>query len=109
MPPTTQLAALEPRLFVVRAGPRTDPFARLVRQVHDDPDNAFNVERYLWVLEEAPPEPCDQCGRLYLPSFDYAGDRARGRPRRYCSARCGRRTYDQRRPPRRRRSPHLAA
>jgi hypothetical protein len=105
MPPTAPSAAhatFEQRLFVVRAGPRTDPFAQLVRQVHEDPANAYSVERYLWVLEEAPPEPCDHCGGLYLPSFNYDGDAARGRPRRYCTQLCARRAFDQRRPPGRR-------
>ncbi len=106
MPPTTTPAdgdvCLEQRLFVVRAEPRTDPFARLVRQAHEDAGNAYNIERYLWVLEEAPPEPCDHCGRLYLPSFNYDGEPARGRPRRYCSVRCARRMFHRRRPPRRR-------
>ena len=76
------------RLFVVPAGPRNDPFARLVRQVAADPDNACNLDRFLWVLEEAPPEPCDACGTLFGPSFDYWGAPARGLPRRYCSRRC---------------------
>jgi hypothetical protein len=109
MPPTGTSAVhaiFDQRLFVVRAGPRSDPFARLVRQVHDDPDNAYSIERYLWVLEEAPPEPCDGCGRLFLPSFDYEGEPAKGRPRRYCSLRCRGRVYDRRRPPRRRRRAH---
>jgi hypothetical protein len=108
MPPTAAPTELEdvcePRLFVVRAGPRGDPFAELVRQVRGDPGNAYSIERYLWVLEEAPPEPCDQCGRLFLPSFNYDGDSARGRPRRYCSMRCAQRMFNRRRPPRLRRT-----
>jgi hypothetical protein len=106
MPTTTTSAApvVEQRLFVVRPGPRCDPFAQLVRQVHDDPANPHNIERYLWVLEESPPEPCGECGQLFLPSFDYAGDAAGGHPRRYCSRRCAWRAAERRRPttPRRR-------
>jgi hypothetical protein len=76
------------RLFAVRAQFRSDPFARLVRQVAVDPDNAYNLVGYLWVLEEAPPEACERCGTLFLPSWDYDGGPARGQPRRYCSTRC---------------------
>lgn len=67
---------------------RDDPFARLVRQVHNDARNPFNIERYHWVLEEPPAQPCGWCGVLFDPWFDYAGDAARGLPRRYCSPLC---------------------
>ena len=70
---------------------RRDPFAELVRQVAGDPDNPFNIERYLWVLEEAAPEPCGHCGVLFVPSFDYDGAPARGQARRYCTAACAQR------------------
>lgn len=90
------------RLFVVRAAPRSDPFAELVRQVAEDPANPFNIEAYLWVLEEAPPEPCEACGTLFVPSFDYDGAPAGGHPRRYCSRICAHRTRWARRDERRR-------
>ena len=99
MPTTTPAApAVEQRLFVIRAAPRNDPFARLVRLLHDDPANPFNLERYLWVLEESPPEPCGECGGLFLPAFDYEGGAAKGQPRRYCSRRCVYRAAERRRP-----------
>lgn len=94
------------RLFAVRAGPRTDRFARLVREVADDPASPFNIERYLWVLEEAAPEPCEGCGTLFVPSFDYEGAPAKGQARRYCTRVCARRAgwgrADERRRGRRR-------
>lgn len=67
---------------------RDDPFARLVAEVAADPANPFNIERYLWVLEEPPARPCGWCGVMFDPWFDYAGDAARGLPRGYCSTLC---------------------
>jgi hypothetical protein len=68
-----------------------DPFAELVRAVHSDPDNAYNLEKYLWVLEEAPPGECGCCGRLFDATVGHAGEPARGLPRRYCSPACSQR------------------
>ncbi len=67
---------------------RRDPFADLVRQVASDPDNPFNIDRYLWILEEPPPQACVTCGDLFDAWADYLGGPARGLPRRYCSPRC---------------------
>ena|SRR5436309_1081547 len=85
------------RMFTVRPRLRSDPFARLVRGVAGDPDNPQNLERYLWVLEEAAPEPCEHCGSLFVPSFDYWGAPARGQARRYCSEACAQRATTWRR------------
>jgi hypothetical protein len=68
-----------------------DPFAELVRQVASDPDNAYNVEQHLWVLEEDPPGECASCGRLFDPAVGYHGELARGLPRKYCSPACSQR------------------
>jgi hypothetical protein len=84
------------RMFAVR-GLRRDPFAHLVRSLVADPDNACNLDRYLWVLEEAAPEPCEHCGTLFVPSFDYRGAYARGHARRYCTEACAQRATTWRR------------
>ncbi len=76
---------------------RTDPFAQLVREVAADLANPFNIERFLWVLEEPPARPCRCCGALFNPWADYAGAPARGVPRRYCSPPCARRAAHARR------------
>jgi hypothetical protein len=65
-----------------------DPFADLVRQVAADLLNPYNIERYLWVLEEPPVADCEACGRRFDPWFAYDGGPARGLPRRYCSTAC---------------------
>ena len=70
-------------------GERRDPFAELVRRVAADPLNPYNIERYLWVLEEPPFADCEVCGRRFDPWFAYDGGPARGLSRRYCSRRCG--------------------
>jgi len=44
---------------------RRDPFAELVRQVAAEPDNAYSIDRYLWVLEEAQPV-CGHCGAVLV-------------------------------------------
>jgi hypothetical protein len=67
---------------------RPDPFGELVRRVAADPHNPYNVERYLWVLEEPPVADCAVCGRRFDPWFAYDGGAARGLPRRYCSKAC---------------------
>jgi rubredoxin len=77
---------------------RDDPFARLVAQVAADPDNPFNIEKYLWVLEEPPPRQCPICGDWFDPWFDYVGEAPHGPARRYCSRRCaGRAAYERHR------------
>lgn len=83
------------------SGPTVDPlrddrFAALVRQVAEDPANAYNIERYLWVLEE-PLRRCAACGELFDPCFAYNGEAAHGQPRRYCSPRCAWRAAEHRR------------
>lgn len=70
---------------------RTDRFVELVREVHEDPDNAYNLDRYLWVLEQPPTRACAACGDLFDPWLDYAGGPARGLPRRHCSRACAQR------------------
>lgn len=75
---------------------RDDPFAALVLQVAEDPANAFNIGRYLWVLEE-PLRACDVCGELFDPCFAHEGGPAHGLPRQYCSPRCGWRAAERRR------------
>jgi hypothetical protein len=76
---------------------RTDPFARLVREVASDPDSAFNIEEHLWVLEEPAPEVCSLCGDLFDPALNHHGGLASGTARRYCSSRCAGRAAYQRR------------
>ena len=72
-----------------RAGERRlDRFAALVARVAADPDNAYNIDRYRWVLDEPPARPCARCGALFWPGESYAGAPARGRPRRHCSKGC---------------------
>lgn len=74
-----------------------DPFTELVRQVHDDPANPYNIERYLWVLEE-PLRTCGACGAWFDPCFSYDGAPAQGLARRYCSLRCrSRAAYERQR------------
>lgn len=75
---------------------RSDPFAELVRQVAGDPDNAYNLDPYLSVLEDAP-RPCAVCGSLFNAGRDYYGGPAVGWPRRYCSPRCAERAAYRRR------------
>lgn len=70
---------------------RDDPFAELVLAVASDPDNPYNVERYLWVLEEPAMQVC-RCGQ----SFDPEGGLG-GRYRRYCSDRCQQRAWSEQR------------
>lgn len=84
------------RALFERPETRDDPFAELVRQVHHDPANAYNIERYLWVLEE-PLRRCAVCGELFDPCFAYNGEAAHGHPRRYCSLRCAWRAAERRR------------
>lgn len=67
---------------------RDDPFSRLVAAAAADPDNPFNIERYMWVLEEPPVRPCGWCGVVFDPWSGYGGEAARGCPRRYCSRAC---------------------
>jgi hypothetical protein len=67
---------------------RSDPFAELLRAVAADPDNAYNLDPYVWVLEEGPLEPCEHCGAFFDSASDYAGGPATGKPRRYCSRAC---------------------
>lgn len=67
---------------------RDDPFAALVRRLHDDPGNAYNLDRYLWVLEEPPAQPCGWCRTLFDPWFGYDAEPARGHRRRHCSTGC---------------------
>ena len=67
---------------------RHDAFADLVRSLAADPDNPYNLERYLWVLEEGPLEACGHCGALFDSAFDYAGGPATGKLRRSCSRAC---------------------
>ena len=71
-----------------RAGRGRDRFAELVARVAADPDNAYNIDRYLWVLDEPAARSCDHCGEPFWPGESYAGGPARGRPRRYCSPGC---------------------
>lgn len=77
-----------------RAG---DRFAALVAEVAADPDSAFNVDRFLWVLEEPGPRPCGWCESWFWPGESYDGGPARGLPRRYCSPRCAARATEVRR------------
>jgi hypothetical protein len=93
-----------PQMFATRPQLRRDPIAQLVRHLAADPDNAYNLDPYLWVLEEAAPEPCEHCGTLFLPSFDYRGAYARGQARRYCSEACAQRATTWRRTIRTRRT-----
>ena len=95
-----------PRLSAAREMPgvpepgshrRSDPFAELVRTVAADPQNPYNIEGYLWVLEDDPPRPCACCGRLFDTGVGYRGELARGLPRRYCTLPCSRRAAWQRR------------
>jgi hypothetical protein len=79
------------------ASGRSDPFAILVAEVAADAANAYNIERYLWVLEEPAPRACAWCGELFDPGLDYRGDISRGLPRRYCSRRCAERASASRR------------
>ena len=75
-----------------RAGERrVDRFAELVALVAADPDNAYNIDRYRWVLDEPPAQPCARCGTLFWPGENYTGGPARGRPRRHCSRVCAQR------------------
>jgi hypothetical protein len=67
---------------------RLDRFAQLVARVAADPDNAYNIDRYRWVLDEPAPQPCARCGTLFWPGESYTGGPARGRLRRHCSRRC---------------------
>ena len=67
---------------------RDDTFSRLVRQVVGDPHNPFNIERYLWVLEEPLLRACATCGGVFDPWFGYDGDPAHGQTRQYCSRTC---------------------
>jgi hypothetical protein len=67
---------------------RDDPFSRLVASMAADPANPFNIERYLWVLDEPPARRCSHCGGWFAPGESYDGGPARGRPRRYCSPGC---------------------
>jgi hypothetical protein len=67
---------------------RTDPFAELVRQVAADLANPFNIERFLWVLEEPPPRECPWCGTLFAPALAHDGTLTASRHRQYCSTRC---------------------
>jgi len=85
------------RMFAVRPSLRRDPFAQLVRSLAADPDSPYNLEGYLWVLEEAAPEPCEHCGAFFVPTFDYWGAPGRGEARRYCSDRCRQRAARWRR------------
>jgi hypothetical protein len=71
-----------------RTAGRSDPFAKLVGRVHEDPANAYNLDRYLWVLEELPPRACAACGTFFDPWLAYDDEPARGCPRRYCSRSC---------------------
>lgn len=76
---------------------RDDRFADLVRQVAADPHDPFNLDGYLWTLEEPTPRWCDACGDLFDPWFAYDGGPARGLPRRYCSPQCAGRAAELRR------------
>jgi hypothetical protein len=76
---------------------RSDPFAQLVREVASDPENAFNIEGHLWVLEEPAPEVCSQCGALFDPGLDHHGGLATGLPKKYCSLPCSYRAANRRR------------
>jgi hypothetical protein len=76
---------------------RHDPFADLIRALVADPDNPYNLERYLWVLEEPPPRECGHCGRLFDSTIDYRGELAKGKPRLYCSPSCSNRAAWRRR------------
>jgi hypothetical protein len=77
---------------------RHDPFTELVRRVAADPLNPYNIERYLWVLEEPPLRACATCGAFFDPWFAYDGEPSHGPPRRYCSPRCrGRAAYERQR------------
>lgn len=67
---------------------RSDPFSELVRQVAHDPSNPYNLDRYLWVLEEPAPRACFACGELFDPCYSYDGAVARGLPRQHCSRTC---------------------
>ncbi len=70
------------------AQPGLDRFAGLVALVVTNPENAYNMDRYLWVLDEPGPRPCCSCGGWLWPGEAYNGGAARGVPRRYCSPRC---------------------
>jgi hypothetical protein len=76
---------------------RHDPFADLIRSLATDADNAYNLEPYLWVLEEQPPRECGHCGRLFDPAIHYRGELAKGKPRLYCSPSCSNRAACRRR------------
>jgi hypothetical protein len=67
---------------------RTDRFAALVAEVVSDPDSPFNLDRYLWVLEERPAWRCGSCGVEFDPWCGYGGDPGRGCAWRYCSRPC---------------------
>jgi hypothetical protein len=75
---------------------RDDPFSRLVAAVAADPDNPFNIERYLWVLEEPAQRCCATCGVWFDPWFGYDGEAPHGPVRRYCSRRCAARAAYER-------------
>lgn len=75
---------------------RNDPFSRLVATVAADTDNPFNIERYLWVLEEPAPRQCECCGTLFDPWGGYDGVTPHGPARRYCSRRCATRAAYER-------------
>jgi hypothetical protein len=62
-----------------------DPFAALVAAVAADPDNAYNVDRYLWVLDEPGPRSCGWCATWFWPGESY------------CSPRCAARATEVRR------------
>jgi len=79
------------------ADPRHDYFSQLVAAVAADPANAYNIERYLWVLDGPPLRWCDRCAELFDLWFAYDGGPARGLPRRYCSPRCAARAAEDRR------------
>jgi hypothetical protein len=76
------------RVFAAAGSQAHGRLAELVRQVHDDPANAYNLDRYVWVLEEPPPQRCAACRRFFHPWFAYDDEPARGCPRRYCSRSC---------------------
>jgi hypothetical protein len=82
---------------VALPGERPDRFAALVAEVAADPDSAYNVDRFLWVLAEPGPRPCCSCGTWFWPGESYDGGPARGLPRRYCSPRCATRATEVRR------------
>lgn len=73
-----------------------DPFATLVSAVAAMPDNAYNTDRYLWVLD-ARDKPCPICSKAFNPSDTHNGCGHSRRPRLYCSPKCATVAYWQRR------------